>query len=260
MFMGPSDQESPSREQSQANQAPWRPIMMEGSLIFAQSPNEYAVYDDKRVFGRWPLNPASYARALNMFQAYRHSYMTGVAYAATGRMDPQAAGLPSKPMLESRTYASPLSFVGSTRRVISWTKGVTERNPAMGTVAWIAGGIFLIFAWFFIAWWYFFVYFLFGIFVIPYRLVRRSQRKALHVQETTLATQQAMLQQMAYMQRGPAYGQGPNPGAWGPMPSGAPWGPGPAPGMMPPGTGPAPGSVPPGSGPGWPGGPPAQTS
>ena len=38
--------------------------------------------------------------------------------------------------------------------------------------------------------------------MIPYRLVRRSSRKSLHVQRTTLATQQAMYhQQQVMMQR-----------------------------------------------------------
>ena len=42
---------------------------------------------------------------------------------------------------------------------------------------------------------------LFGLLMIPWRLIRRSQRKNLHVQQTSLATQQAMLQQMATQQQ-----------------------------------------------------------
>jgi hypothetical protein len=176
--------------------------MVEGALIFAQSPREYAVYDGNHVYGRWPLAPEYYAQALNVFQAYRQSYLSGVVYTATGRLGPQAVGLPSTPYVGSKSYAAPLSFVGSTRRVTAWIKGVTERNPAMAVPAWIVGGIFLVMAWWFILVWYFVIFGLFGTFVIPFRLVRRSQRKALHVQEMALATQQAMFARMAHMQGG----------------------------------------------------------
>jgi len=241
MYMGPTQHDGEGERSSSAEgqyaQGPWRPIMVEGPLIFAQSPREYAVYDGNHVYGRWPLAPEYYAQALNMFQAYRQSYLSGLAYTATGRLGPRAVGLPSTPYLESKSYAAPLSFVGSTRRVIAWTKGVTERNPAMGVPAWIAGGIFLVMAWWFILLWYFVIFGIFGIFVIPFRLVRRSQRKALHVQETALATQQAMFAHMAYMQGGrwharpgppfPAPWMGPEPpGGSGSFPGqgpGSPW-------------------------------------
>lgn len=60
---------------------------------------------------------------------------------------------------EKVVIEAPLSFAGSAKRLVNW-------NPAIA--------IFLIpFAWAFVLCWYA----LFGIFVIPYRMVRRSQRK-----------------------------------------------------------------------------------
>lgn len=66
-------------------------------------------------------------------------------------------------------------------------------------MAWVAAVITMLLAWSFILGWYVVIFGLFGIFVIPYRLVRRSSRKTQHVQRTALATQQAMYQQQAMM-------------------------------------------------------------
>jgi hypothetical protein len=176
-------------------------IAATGAIIFAKSTQEYAVYDQTTTYGRWPLTDEGYKYAFQTYQAYQQSPAHGVAYQATGYQDPQRLGLPTEPVIKSETYASPMSYVGSTRRIVSWASKTAQRSPTYAALAWILGAFALLFMWSFLLVWYFVVFFLFGIFMIPYRLVRRSQRKSLHVQKTTLATQQAMLQQMAQQQQ-----------------------------------------------------------
>ena len=142
-----------------------------------------------------------YRYATETYQAHAQSLAHGIAYTATGYQDPARLGLPTEAAIKSTTYASPMSYIGSTRRILAWAKKTSERSPSMMVVVWVAAAFAFLFMWSFLVIWYFIVFVLFGIFMIPYRLVRRSQRKALHVQQTTLATQQAMLQQMAGQQQ-----------------------------------------------------------
>jgi hypothetical protein len=176
-------------------------LAAQGNLALGSSANEYAVYDQDRTYGRWPNTPEGYQMASEAYGAHAQSLAHGVAYAATGYQDPARLGLPTNPVVKSKTYAAPLSFVGSTRRIVGWTKGALSRNPSLRVLLWIVTVLALLVMWAFVTLWYFVVFGLFGIFMIPYRLVRRSQRKSLHVQQTTLATQQAMLQQMTMMQQ-----------------------------------------------------------
>ncbi len=187
----------------------WHVLSNWGSLTLGQSPEGYAVYDERTTHGRWPLTEEGQRFAYETFEAHRQSLAHGVAYTATGYQDPERLGLPTDPKIKSQTYASPMSYVGSTRRIVSWATKLAKRSPAYGVLAWVSAVLALLFMWSFLIFWYFVVFFLFGIFTFPYRLIRRSQRKTLHVQKTALATQQAMLQQMAAQQ---AQMQRPQPG------------------------------------------------
>ncbi len=110
--------------------------------------------------------------------------------------NPNDFGLPSRPVIASRTYASPMSYVGSTRRLVSWAQRVGQSTPAMSAVAWTLAAFSIAAMWFLILpVWYFVTVFLFGWLLIPFRLFRRSSRKQQHVQETQLATMQVLLQQ-----------------------------------------------------------------
>jgi hypothetical protein len=180
---------------------PWTALATSGTLVLAQSDVEFAVYNDKSNFGRWPRTDEGYRFAYETYNAHAQSLAHGVAYAATGYRDPVAMGLPTDPVIKSKSYASPLSFVGSTRRLGAWATKTSQRNPSIKVAAWAAAVLAMIVAWWVVLMWYFVIFVLFGIFVIPYRLMRRSSRKSLHVQQTTLATQQAMFQQMAMMQQ-----------------------------------------------------------
>ncbi len=126
---------------------------------------------------------------------HSQSLLHGLAYTGAGYQDPDRLGLPTTPVLKSQTYAAPLSFIGSFRRIAAWASKFAKRSPARAALGWTLGVIAIVLTWAFVACWYLVVFGLFGIFVIPYRLVRRSSRKTRHIQETALATQQAMLQQ-----------------------------------------------------------------
>jgi hypothetical protein len=134
-------------------------------------------------------------------------------------------GLPVDPVIKSQSYAAPMSFVGSTRRLVAWANKTSKRSPAIAALAWTLSILAMLFAWSFIMIWYFIIFGLFGVFVIPFRLMRRSSRKSLHVQKTTLATQQAMYQQMSMMQQQIQQPAPHAPGSWPPgavMPPAAP--------------------------------------
>jgi hypothetical protein len=187
---------------SPADMAPaWKVLASNGLLALSQSADEYAVYNQNSFLGTWPLTEEGYRYALQTYEAHRQSPAHGVAYTATGYQDPERMGLPTDPVVKSKTYSSPMSYIGSTRRIAAWASKLAKRSPAFAVLGWTLGVVAMLFMWSFLLVWYFVVFFLFGIFVIPYRLIRRSQRKNLHVQQTSLATQQAMLQQMAVQQQ-----------------------------------------------------------
>lgn len=98
------------------------------------------------------------------------------------------------PMLKKQTYASPMSFIGITRRGTAWVRRVGE-NWWKAALAVTSLLLFLAAMYAVIAVWYVVIFVLFGVFTIPYRLVRRSHRKQEHLQKTQLATMQAMLVQ-----------------------------------------------------------------
>lgn len=197
---GPAPAPAPAVAVTSQPHVVWTTLATTGSLVLAQSEQEFAVYDQKNNFGRWPRTEEGYRFASETYRAHSQSLAHGVAYSATGYRDPAAVGLPTDPVIKSKSYSSPLSFVGSTRRLGGWAAKTSKRSPSIGALAWVVAALAMLVAWWFILIWYFIIFGLFGVFVIPYRLVRRSSRKSLHVQQTTLATQQAMYQQMAMMQ------------------------------------------------------------
>jgi hypothetical protein len=104
-----------------------------------------------------------------------------------------AVFIPEVPIMAKQTYASAMSYVGFTRRMTAWVRK-TGTTPVTASLAWTAailGG--------FAMWcvilpiYYLFTVVLFGWFMVPFRLIRRSHRKQEHVQKTQLATMQAML-------------------------------------------------------------------
>jgi uncharacterized protein HemY len=98
---------------------------------------------------------------------------------------------PENPILTKQTYASPMSYVGSTRRMLAWAQ--QDRATGAQIAVWTATILGLLIVWAFLAAWYLVIFGLFGLFVIPYRLIRRSQRKSAQVQRVQLATMQAMM-------------------------------------------------------------------
>lgn len=112
---------------------------------------------------------------------------------AASWVQPSTPLVPVSPIIAKRSYASALSYVGSTRRTIAWIKRIGRRSTAAAVAAWTAGVTFLALMYVFLVFWYAIVFGLFGVFMFPFRLMRRSQRKNQHMQEQQLATMQAML-------------------------------------------------------------------
>ena len=108
---------------------------------------------------------------------------------------PAPVGLiPEQPMMTKQTYASPMSYIGITRRGTAWVRrvGDTWWKASLAVSALV---LFLALAYVVLVGWYFVVFVLFGLFTFPYRLVRRSHRKQEHLQRQQLATMQAMMVQ-----------------------------------------------------------------
>lgn len=110
--------------------------------------------------------------------------------------------IPSAPIMEKKTYASPLSFVGATRRTTAWVRKVgTSTGKALA--AWTAAVLWLTVMYTFLVFWYAVVFVLLLPITLPFRMIRRSQRKNQQIQEQQLATMQAMMiqQQQALAQQ-----------------------------------------------------------
>lgn len=108
-------------------------------------------------------------------------------------LPPSAPLVPTMPIVAKQTYASVMSYVGITRRTIAWYKRVGSRGALMAWLAAVGAFYWLVQMYVVITVWYLTVYVLFGVFMIPWRLIRRSQRKSQHLQAVQLATMQAML-------------------------------------------------------------------
>jgi hypothetical protein len=108
-----------------------------------------------------------------------------------------APALPHQPVLQRQTYSSAMSFIGITRRTTAWIRRVGT-NPALLALALAAGLMFLFAMYMFIAVWYVVIFGLFGVFMFPFRMHRRGQRKQEHLQREQLATMQALLLQQQH--------------------------------------------------------------
>ncbi len=98
---------------------------------------------------------------------------------ADDRRSQERGAIMSERLVARQTYSSPMSFVGSTRRLSGWARRAAWRWP-FAVVAMLG-------MWMFLAVWYVVVFGLFGIITIPLRLHRRGQRKSQAVQEAQLA-------------------------------------------------------------------------
>ncbi len=132
-------------------------------------------------------------------------------------MPPPGPLFPKQPVLEKKTYASPLSFVGATRRTTAWVRKVST-STLKAFLAWTAAVLWLLIMYAFLVCWYVVVLGIFGVFTFPYRLHRRSQRKSEHLQATQLATMQTMLVQQ---QQAMISNQQTAPPGWFPDPQGS---------------------------------------
>jgi Flp pilus assembly protein TadB len=89
------------------------------------------------------------------------------------------------PVLEKRSYSSPLSFVGATSRLVRLPEGIG--NVWLLVAAWTAVALGLLVVWALLLCWYAVAFGVFGVLTFPWRWHRRSQRKAQHLAEAQLA-------------------------------------------------------------------------
>ncbi|AKM80953.1 TPA: hypothetical protein DDX46_04465 [Candidatus Saccharibacteria bacterium] len=75
---------------------------------------------------------------------------------------------------EKVVVSAPFSFAGSTQRI--W-KMTNVDNVILKLFLMPLAIIVIVFAWMFVVCWYFVIYVLFGLWFIPYRLLRRGSRK-----------------------------------------------------------------------------------
>jgi Flp pilus assembly protein TadB len=101
--------------------------------------------------------------------------------------------VPQTPIVSKRTYAAPMSYVGSARRVAAVVRRKGPANPGVAAVAWGLGLLAILLLWVVVTGWYGVALLLFGVFMIPYRFMRRSARRQDHLQQVQLATMQAMM-------------------------------------------------------------------
>lgn len=108
---------------------------------------------------------------------------------------PQAMGpfIPTTPLMEKKTYSSPLSYIGATRRASAWARRVGSHGVPQGVLSAVAAITWLMFMYLFVTCWYIVVFGIFGLVTFPYRFIRRGQRKSQHIEAQQLATMQAIL-------------------------------------------------------------------
>lgn len=75
---------------------------------------------------------------------------------------------PETPMPTKGTSASPMTYVGATRRILRWAR--KDRSPAAEIAVWTTAVFALVVVWALLAVWYVLRFVVFAIFVIPYRL------------------------------------------------------------------------------------------
>lgn len=97
------------------------------------------------------------------------------------------------PIMPKTTYASPMSYIGFTRRLLAWRRRTSAHGTTQAILAWTSAVLAAVLMYAFLIVWYLIIFVAFGLFTFPYRFVRRSHRKQEALQRQQLATMQAML-------------------------------------------------------------------
>ncbi len=97
------------------------------------------------------------------------------------------------PTPTSGTISSPLSYTGATRRTTAWIRKAGASSGWMMALAIIGASLWLVLIWSFITCWYVALLLMLPI-VVPYRMIRRSQRKSAKVQQSQLEAIQQLKQ------------------------------------------------------------------
>lgn len=110
-------------------------------------------------------------------------------------MNQQQLPVVQQHVMDKQTYASPMSYIGSTRRILAWAH--RERTSLPAAAVWTVAITGVVGAFMLVSVWYMLTFGLLWVVMVPWRLHRRGQRKALQLQQVQLATMQAMAYQQA---------------------------------------------------------------
>jgi len=91
-----------------------------------------------------------------------------------------------------RTYSSAMSYTGITRRMTAWARRFGGTETWKKITGWTLVVLGLGLAWALVTMWYVLVFGVLWIVAIPYRMIRRSQRRTVHLQEQQLETLQRL--------------------------------------------------------------------
>lgn len=91
--------------------------------------------------------------------------------------------------IDRRSYSAPLSYVGSARRLSGWGRRF-HGWPSVGT--WTLVVFAVLAMWAVVTFWYVLTFGLLWFVMIPFRLIRRSQRRSRHLSEAQLEALQAI--------------------------------------------------------------------
>ena len=106
---------------------------------------------------------------------------------------PAGGGAPGA--IKLGTASSTMSFVGSARRVSAWAQSRAGTEQPKAALVWTAAVLGIALMWSLVAMWYVVVWGLFGIILLPFRILTRGGRRREALQRAQLATTQAMLVQ-----------------------------------------------------------------
>lgn len=114
---------------------------------------------------------------------------------------PTGAGSPGG--IRLGTASSTMSYVGSARRLTTWARSRAGTEQPKAALIWTAAVLAIAGMFSLVTVWYIVVYGIFGLILVPFRILTRGGRRRERLQRAQLATTQAMLvqQQQALAQQ-----------------------------------------------------------
>jgi hypothetical protein len=152
-------------------------------------------YDQQPPSGSWPPGDRSYQpQSPALYQPQSQASYESQGHPRHSRPPQQPYRRPQRLDSEEVVLAAPMSFTGSAQRLWKLTR---SRSANVWANAATCTGVILLISvmWMAVLCWYF----MFGLWLVPYRLIRRGQRKR-HMQELRHREMLTMMQQTSQQQ------------------------------------------------------------